>query len=48
MSAALGKADEGCPSGLSGHRLARVDLHGEWRILAVTNMADDETGGTRH
>jgi hypothetical protein len=26
------------------HRLARVDLQGEWRILIVTNMADDETG----
>jgi hypothetical protein len=44
MSAALGKAGEGRPSGMSGHRLARVDLHGEWRILVVTNMADDETG----
>jgi hypothetical protein len=28
----------------SGHRLARVYLQGEWRILVVTNMADDETG----
>ena len=25
-------------------RLARVYLQGEWRILVVTNMADDETG----
>jgi hypothetical protein len=32
---------------MSGHRLARVDLRGEWRILVVANMADDETGGTR-
>ena len=30
-------------SGMSGGRLARVYLHGEWRILVVTNMADDET-----
>jgi hypothetical protein len=29
---------------MSGHRVARVDLQGEWRILVVTNMADDETG----
>jgi hypothetical protein len=29
---------------MSRHRLARVDLHGEWRILVMTNMADDETG----
>jgi len=29
---------------MSGHRLARVDLQDEWRILVVTNMADDETG----
>jgi len=29
---------------LRPHRLARVDLHGEWRILVVTTMADDETG----
>ncbi len=27
-----------------GHRLARVYLQGEWRILVVTKMADDETG----
>jgi hypothetical protein len=44
MSAALGKPVKGCPSGMSRHRLARVDLPGEWRILVVTNMADDETG----
>jgi TfoX/Sxy family transcriptional regulator of competence genes len=31
---------------MSGHRLARVYLQGGWRILVVTNMADDETGGT--
>jgi hypothetical protein len=31
-------------SGTSGGRLARVYLHGKWRILVVTNMADDETG----
>ena len=30
---------------MNGHRLARVDLHGEWRILVVTNIADDETRG---
>src|SRR5271157_4071366 len=36
-------ADE--PHGsMSGQRLARVYLQGEWRILVVTNMADDETG----
>jgi len=29
---------------MSGHRLARVYLQGEWRVLVVTNMADDETG----
>jgi hypothetical protein len=29
---------------MSGHRLARVYLQGEWRILVVTNTADDETG----
>jgi hypothetical protein len=29
---------------MSGHQLAGVDLHGEWRILVVTNMADGETG----
>ena len=29
---------------MSGHRLASVDLQGEWRILVMTNMADDETG----
>jgi hypothetical protein len=29
---------------MSGHRLVRVDLHGEWRILVVTNMADDQAG----
>jgi hypothetical protein len=28
---------------MRGHRLARVYLKGEWRILVVTNMAD-ETG----
>jgi hypothetical protein len=44
MSAALGKPMTGCPGGMSGHRLARGDLHGQWRILVVTNMADDETG----
>ena len=33
-----------CPIGMSRHRLARVDVHGEWRILVMTNMADDETG----
>jgi hypothetical protein len=33
-----------CPIGVSWHQLARVDLHGEWRILVMTNMADDETG----
>jgi hypothetical protein len=33
---------------MNRHRLARVDLHGEWRILVVTNTADDETTGTRH
>ena len=44
MSAELGKPVKGCPIGVSRHRLARVDLHGEWRILVVTNMADDETG----
>ncbi|HYT91762.1 MAG TPA: hypothetical protein VEL76_23815 [Gemmataceae bacterium] len=32
------------PSGMSGHRLARVYLEGEWRILVVTNIADDEAG----
>jgi hypothetical protein len=26
----------------------RIDLHGEWRILVVTNTADDETRGTSH
>ena len=34
----------GCRRGTSVYRLAKVDLHGEWRILVVTNMADDETG----
>jgi hypothetical protein len=29
---------------MSGHRLAKVWLQGEWRILVVTNMRDDETG----
>jgi hypothetical protein len=29
---------------MSGHQLARVYLQGEWRILVVTDMADDETG----
>jgi hypothetical protein len=45
MSAAPGKPvkglperDEPIPAG------ARVDLPGEWRILVVMNMADDETG----
>jgi len=32
---------------MSGQRLARVYLEGEWRILVVTNMADDETGTGR-
>jgi TfoX/Sxy family transcriptional regulator of competence genes len=44
MSAPLGKPTRDLPSGISGHRLARVDLHGQWHILVVTNMADDETG----
>jgi len=29
---------------MSGRRLARVYLQGEWRILVVTNMAGDEMG----
>jgi len=29
---------------MSGGRLARVYLQGEWCILVMTNMADDETG----
>jgi len=29
MPAALGKPMTGCPGGMSGHRLARVDLHGQ-------------------
>jgi hypothetical protein len=29
---------------MSRYRLARVDLHGEWRILVMTDMADNETG----
>jgi hypothetical protein len=33
MSAELVKPMKGCPIGMSQHRLARVDLHGEWRIL---------------
>src|SRR5215475_4051840 len=41
---AFGEPVKDCPSRMSGHRLLRVDLHGEWRILVVTNMADDETG----
>jgi hypothetical protein len=28
---------------MSGHRLAGVYLQGEWRILVVTNMTDDQT-----
>ncbi len=34
----------GVVESMSGRRLARVYLQGEWRILVVTNMADDETG----
>jgi TfoX/Sxy family transcriptional regulator of competence genes len=44
MSAELGKPVKGCPIGVSRHRLARVDLYGEWRILVMTSMADDEQG----
>lgn len=44
MSAELGKPMKGCPIGVGRHRLARVDLHGEWRILVMTSMADDEQG----
>jgi hypothetical protein len=39
MSAELGKPMKGYPIGVSRHRLARVDLHGEWRILVMTSMA---------
>jgi hypothetical protein len=29
---------------MSGRQPDRVYLQGEWRILVVTNMTDDETG----
>jgi TfoX N-terminal domain len=32
---------------LNGHRLVSVCLPGKWRILVVTDMADDETGHRR-
>ena len=31
---------------MSGHQLVRVYLRGEWRILVVMNMAEDETGAS--